>query len=327
MIGLACGPQRSSPKPFGPVSSVPTFAAQKLEHAAKHPDDPIAARRAAFALGRAALEGQTGLFPVAEQALWAAYRRNPGDDATARYLGRFLNIHLTEGDFTQTGAQNRLYAELLVRRGHATSPQLHVPAETFELQVFCRMAAVAHQVDQGHNLQAWTELRQLEQTMERRIAAYPHETTSHAMLGNYELAIGQFLKLGRRARLDRAITHLEYQQRHWESQPVTTRGMGTAPGTRSVFAFLLAEAELARGRAHDASRNYRRVIDESGRDDATPAMQQLARWSEHRIEHLEDYRGSMQLLPAWPNGRVSCTACHSDRATLSEADLWRLHSR
>jgi tetratricopeptide (TPR) repeat protein len=284
-----------------------------LAAAAAAPLDAATQRRAGSALIDAALEGDMGLAADAERYLERALELDPHDLTAARKLARLLNLRLVRGDFSRADRQLALFD--LLRRESKDS------YDRFVFDCFHRMAQAASLRDRGRPLAALHEVRSLERQLRDRLAHDPAEIETAAMAGNYALAFAGSLPVGRQRRLDDAVDYFVAQQHGWSEQSVTARGLGTAPGTRTVFAFWLAQAELARGNESGASAALAIVRRESERGDSTVPMRQLGELAS--LERMKSTLGitPRELLPAWPSAEQSCIACHSQGTALPEPSV------
>lgn len=262
------------------------------------------------------LAGELQTAPLAEAVLERAYRADPNDRTTARLLGRFLNLRLTEGDYAKAELQAELYARL--EAGESS------PREAFVFSCFQQATKSADLYGEGKPLRAFWSVRTLEAALRDRVEAHPDDVELAAMAGNYALELAMRIPVGRARRLRQAATHFEHQQEHWDRQSVLTRGIGTAPGTRAVFAFWLGEVQLARGQADRAARAYGTVLEACDTEGATVAVCELAEVANHRLGALDLYSGRSRLLPVWPRGAAACVACHAEDATIEAQDPFLL---
>lgn len=263
------------------------------------------------------LEGDLGHAEEAERTLRQAYALDPHDVTTARILGRFLNLRLARGDFSQAPLQRTIYAHLQQIEDDR--------AEAFAFGCFSEAALAAHTYAGGSRLRAWGHVRQLEHRLDAYLEEHPQDVASWAMAGNYAMELAARVPVGRRRRVRTAAERFSYQQEHWHEQPTTAQGHGTAPGTRAVFAFWLGELDSYRGEIAAAERAYRRVVAAcSPAMDASVAACELAERARDRLGALGVYAGRAELIPAWPAGEVACIACHAWSAPIPGPGPFRL---
>jgi len=288
------------------------------------PDDLGAQWNAGLAHMRATLQGHVDLRDHAERYLERAWALDPSAEQVraAEVLGRFLNIRSAVLDLRKLELQIALYEALLEPEQVALGPA-QMQAQQFHFASFVTAAEILRRYDRGQSLAALRQLAGLEQAMKIRAAAHPDDIDSCAMAGNFELTFAGIVPVGVERRLARGVAYLEIQQDHWEQLSPRARSTAIAPNVRSVFALFLAEGLLARGEREQARRRYVQIIDLDDQPNTGP-RQQIVALAHHRIEHLDAYAGSHELLPPWPSGVTGCVGCHSREATLPTDDLYLL---
>lgn len=283
------------------------------------PDQLDAQWSAGMAHMRASLQGHVDLRDHAERYLERAWRLDPNGErvAAARVLARFLNMRSSVLDLDKLELQIELYQSLLDSGQYSEVEQFHYAS-------FVAAAEALRAYGDGRSLAALRRLRALERAMQERVRAHPDEIDSHAMAGNFELTFAGVVPIGVGRRLARGVDYLEVQQDHWQQLSPRARSTAIAPNVRSVFALYLAEGLLARGEVEQAKRRYRELLAFEVPD--TAPRRQIVALAQHRLEHLHDYAGARELLPAWPSGVTGCVGCHSREASLPTDDLYLLHS-
>lgn len=309
-VMIACSPNLRTPSApadeeyrHGPSSTAPSVYADRS-------DDPKT--REALELTHRVLDGDLSLAEPARTALLEAWERDP--EAIAPVLGRYLNLYATTLELDHVDVQVEVYdgyrarlegAPLSVRfaaEGH------HASARALE--------ALRH----DRPVQALGRLNRLERRMHRHLRQHPDDIDAAAMAGNFEVNFAGALPWRKRARARSAADALERVYEDFDSLSPGSRDLEVAPGVRVVFAFYLAECQLALGNRERAAELYGALSDLQG--PRTGPREDLEAVAEHRLAHLDRYTGSLELLPPWPSGVSSCVACHAEQGGLVARDLY-----
>lgn len=309
-LALGCGPAlRTASVPADHEYRSGRFATPAAVFADRS-DDPRTVR--ALELTHRVLDGDLSLAEPARAALVDAWQREP--EAIAPVLGRYLNLYATTLELDHVGVQVDVYEEYRGRLA-AAPPSVRIAAEGHHAS-----ARALEALGDEHPGVALGRVQRLERRMARYLRRHPDDIDVAAMAGNFEVNFAGALPWRKRARASAGADYLERVYEQFESLSPGSRDLEVAPGVRIVFAFYLAECQLALGRTERAAQLYGALADLEG--PRTGPREDLELVATHRLEHLEDYAGRMDLLPPWPSGVSSCVACHAEEGRLVARDLY-----
>lgn len=309
-FGLGCTPNlRTASAPADHEYRSGRFATP-VEVFADRSDDPNTVR--ALELTHRVLDGDLSLTEPARAALVGAWQREP--DVIAPVLGRYLNLYATTLELDHVGLQVTVY------EGYRDRLEAAPSSLRFAANGHHASARALQALGEDHPGLALARVHQLERRMARHLRRHPGDIDAAAMAGNFEVNFAGALPWGKRARAKRGAAYLETVYRQFGALSPGSRDLAVAPGVRVVFAFYLAECQLALGDTQRAAEIYEELDELDG--PRTGPRKDLERVAAHRLEHLDDYAGRLELLPPWPSGVSSCVACHAEQGGLIARDLY-----
>jgi hypothetical protein len=317
---LGCGPSTpASPAPPGhrdpDLSEAQLQALADLAAAADAAPDDFAARKASgMAHLRLTLAGVLRLRDRAEADLEAAFELDPTDAQLSRSLGRFYNLRAVAGDASKGAQQARVYAALLGETAPAQMSSVEFGAWSFS-----ELGRILDLKNRGKMLGALSRIKELEATLEARVAASPHDVEMHALAGNFAFFFAGNVPFDKRERVERAVAHFEVLRARFDEMRAGARHPAHCPNTRDNFMFELAEGYLALGRVAQAQAIHRELS--QVHEPYTRAKEQIAFVSAERVRNAERYAGDMDLMPPWPSDAGNCVVCHAWTADVPMASL------
>lgn len=252
----------------------------------------------------ATLSGALELQARAESDLEAAFELEPSDQALTRALGRFYNLRAVDGDRSKASMQVEVYAAHLLGRAPNTMTDLQFVAWSFS-----RLGVILDLRNRGRLLAALGEVEALEDALAGRVAADPDVIEMHALAGNFAFFFAGNLPMGRRERVQTAVSHFEVVRRRWDEMRPGAKQGEHCPNTYDNFMFELAEGYLVLEQLEQAATIHRELT--QPRTPLTRAKSQIAEVSAERLRNAQRYSGEMDLMPPWPSDVGNCVVCHA----------------
>lgn len=322
LVAVACRPAPDAPVELAQTGARLTASQRsyvdRIGRASdQRPGDFDRAKEAGLGMMWLALGGQLDLVAPAETYLERAFALNPKDEELGRTLGRFYNLRSVAGDWRKAEMQSRVYRAYL---GDADPKAL--PTDRFIAYAFMRMGEALARANRGQDLAALRTVRELEGELADRVEADPDNIELQATAGNFAFFFAGNIPVGRRRRVREAVARFEIVRAGWAEMRPGARDWVRCPNTLENFMFELAEGHLVLGERERAAELYRELS--RPRAPSTPAREQVAAASVHRLQYLDRYAGRMELMPPWPSDEGNCVVCHAHESRVPTRTFFHL---